>query len=174
MTLLPLENLTYRSPLSAQELHQELLEAVEDGPPGSSLKAAKGKSGKAYRGQVRQDRFDIVRQISYRNSFLPRVSGKIEPQPSGCMVKVKMQMHPFVMVFLLVWCFMLVGIGGNIIAAAMDGPGMEWMAAIPIGMLLFAYGITMAGFKTESRKTKKELAQLFQAKKDPFGREGFY
>ena len=174
MTLLPFESLTYRSPLSADELQQALFEAVEDGPPGSSLKAAKGKTNKPYRGQVRQDRFDIVRQINYRNSFLPRITGKIDPQPSGCLVQVKMQMHPFVMVFMVVWCAMLIPIGGSIAAAAMDSPGMAWTALFPLFLLLFGYGITMAGFKTESRKSKKELAELLRAKKDPFGREGFY
>ena len=34
---------------------------------------------------------------------------------------------------------------------------------IPLAMLLFAYGLTTGGFKYESNKSKKYLAELFEA-----------
>jgi len=174
MTLLPYEQLIYKSPLSAQELHQKLKEAVEVGPAGSKLSVVKKKTDKPYRGEVSAIRFDIVRQINYRNSFLPRITGQIHPQGSGCTIKVKMQLHPFVLIFMLFWFGILFSIGGTIMANGFDTPGGSWQGAIPVLMLLFGYALVMGGFKTESRKAKKELATIFNAKKDPFGRKGFY
>src|SRR5215471_14027761 len=54
-------------------------------------------------GSVDRESFKLHRVIRYRNSFLPRISGKIHHSPTGTRVSVTMFMHPFVAVFMAFW-----------------------------------------------------------------------
>ncbi|MCD6068553.1 MAG: hypothetical protein K0S33_3379 [Bacteroidetes bacterium] len=75
-----------------------------------------------------------------------------------------MRLHVLVLVFLCLWCG---GIGLGYIAfltkAFSSSSEYNPAALTPFGMLLFAYALTMGGFKFESNKSKKYLLTLLEA-----------
>jgi len=120
---------------------------------------------KPYEGSVNGNSFSITRIIVYRNSFLPRINGIIEKDFNGNKINVKMRLHVFVIVFMFIW-FGGIGIGCLAVLATgfkFGSQNFEPMSLIPFGMLIFGYALVTGGFKYESIKSKKYLAQLFEA-----------
>lgn len=162
MKFLPTENITYKTRLREDEVIKRLGEIVE---PEKTFRFGMFSSGstRQYEGQINGQIFNIKRIISYRNSFLPRISGTIEKSYDGTIIKIKMKLHIIVVVFLCVWCGG-VGLGCFVFLTQAFG-NSEFNAAtlIPFGLLLFVYGMTMGGFKFESHKSKKYLQTIFEA-----------
>lgn len=162
MKFLPTENITYKTRLKEDEIIRRLSDCVE---PEKTFRFDIFSSGstKKYEGQINGHTFKINRIISYRNSFLPRIEGKIERDLDGLIIKVKMRLHIFVIVFLCIWCS---GVGLGCIALlrqALNSSEFNPATLIPFGMLIFVYLLTMGGFKFESNKSKKDLQRIFEA-----------
>lgn len=120
-------------------------------------------SHKPYEGSINGNSFSITRIIGYRNSFLPRINGVIEKDFNGSKINVKMRLHVFVIVFMCIW-FGGVGVGClAVLTPLFNSDTFEPMKLIPFGMLLFGYALVTGGFKYESIKSRKYLAQLFEA-----------
>lgn len=117
-----------------------------------------------FRGYVRDDTFSIYRIIGYRNSFRPRVSGRIVPGPSGTSIECTMTMEPFIQVFMALWlsvaASVFVAFG---IAALRDNQFGADMGVIPFLFLPFSVAVCTFGFWLEARKTKRALHELFDA-----------
>src|SRR5438105_1954527 len=60
-------------------------------------------SDRPFVGSVRGNSFHLRRNISYRNSFLPRIQGHIDAEQNGTRIRVVMYMHPLVLLFTLFW-----------------------------------------------------------------------
>ncbi|MBD2700512.1 hypothetical protein IC229_07695 [Spirosoma sp. BT702] len=117
-----------------------------------------------YEGEITGNRFSISRIIGYRNSFLPQISGVIQADVQGTIVRVKMGLHPLVIAFLCAW----VGFAGMLLPvsiASLFGSRnqFEKMDLLPLGMLVFVYALTMGGFKFESSRSRNDLLELFEA-----------
>lgn len=162
MKFLPIENLTFRTKLSKSEIIGRLAGNIE---PERIFRFSmfSGKSSKSYEGQIKGDSFDIKRIITYRNSFLPRITGVMETDSYGMTIKVKMRMHILVIFFICFWCGGVILAGVFILTNSFDGSAFNPAALGPFGMLLFAYGLTIGGFKYESGKSKKDLQKIFEA-----------
>ncbi len=164
MKYLPFENIIYQTKLDSEEILKRINEVVE--PKKTFRKTSffgKSNNHKPYEGSVNRNSFKMSRIIEYRNSFLPIIKGDIEKQVSETKINVKMRLHPFIFGFILIWCGG-VGFGFLIILAESIKKGVfQPFILIPFVMLLFAYGMTMLGFKSESIKSKKYLAKLFDA-----------
>lgn len=162
MKFLPTENITYKTRLKEDEIIRRLSDCIE---PEKIFRLGILSSGstKSYEGQINGQTFSIKRIISYRNSFLPRINGVIERDFDGLTIKVKMRLHIFVIVFLCIW-FGLVGLACiAFLTQTLSSSEINPAALIPFGMLLFAYLLTMGGFKFESNKSKKDLQRIFNA-----------
>ena len=162
MKFLPTENIIYKTRLKEDEIINRLSGFIE---PKKTFRFGIFSSGsaKSYEGQINGKKFKIKRIIGYRNSFLPRIDGIIEREFDGLTIKVKMRLHIFVIVFLCIWCG---GVGLACIAfltQVFNHSGFNPVALIPFGMLIFVYALTMGGFKFESRKSKKDLQNIFEA-----------
>ena len=152
MKFLPFENITYSTQLDSSECLNRI----------SGIFA--NNNYESYEGNIYGKEFIIYRRIRYRNSFLPRIKGVIEKDLDGTKIKVKMKLHPLMLTFI---CFFLVVIGVICISVLTSITGKEYYESINLihfAMLIFAYGLTMGGFKYESIKSKKYLAQIFEAK----------
>jgi len=162
MMLLPTENITYKTRLKEEEIIKRLSDIIE---PEKPIRFSFFYSGsiKSYQGQISGQTFDITRIIRYRNSFLPRIKGVIEKDYDAIRIKVKMRLHILVIVFLCFWCGAFGPISINVLAQSFRNSQFNPENLIPVGMLLFVYGMTMAGFKFESNKSKKDLQKIFQA-----------
>ncbi|MCC7452646.1 MAG: hypothetical protein IT222_00660 [Crocinitomix sp.] len=162
MKYLPSENITYKSKLKEDEIIKRLSETVE---PEKLIRFSffSKSASKYYEGYVDGQTFSMRRIISYRNSFIPKITGLIEPDFDGTTIRVKMRLHIFVIVFLCIWCG---GVGlAFITTLAYSFSNFEFNPAtiFLFIMLLFLYTLTMVGFKYESKKSKKHLQDVFQA-----------
>jgi hypothetical protein len=159
---LPVENITFKTKLTEKEIITRLSDIIQ---PKKAFRFSMFSSGssKSYEGEVNGQTFEIKKIIGYRNSFLPRIHGIIERDFDGLRIKVKMRLHILVIVFLCYWC------GGVAIACiaflfqSFSNSKFNPAAFIPLGMLLFVYVLVMAGFKSESRKSKQYFQSLFEA-----------
>ena len=83
-------------------------------------------------GKVEGSRFRCWRDIRYRNSFLPRIAGRVVASPDGAKIEVTMHLHPVVFIFMLFW---LGAVGAGALLALHDARGL----AVLIPTLLY-YG----------------------------------
>lgn len=164
MKYFPFENITYETKLDLNEIKQRLSEVIEP-KRNFRMTGVFGKNNhKLYEGRINGNEFNITRIIGYGNSFLPIIKGKIEKGFNGTKVNVKMSLQPFIIFFMFIW-FVGIGIGCFAALAMMfNEERFEPMSLIPFGMLIFGYAIVTGGFKYESIKSKKYLAQLFEAR----------
>lgn len=105
-------------------------------------------------GQVTGNDFTLYRDIRYRNSFLPRIRGHVSSCPGGTRIDVGMNLHPLIVIFILVW---LGGAGSAAVAVLVHGNPSE--ALIPAGMCVFLVLITLAGFYPEAIKARRILEE---------------
>lgn len=163
MKYLPFENITYQTKLTPAEILSRLDAIIEPRKAFRSAIIFRSKNHKPYEGSISGNSFHITRIIRYRNSFLPEIKGQVETYLGKTRVIVKMRLHPLVLIFLLIWCgavgIFLIAFLISLIKEQTFDPSIF----IPLTMLLFAYGLTTVGFKNESLKSKKYLAELFEA-----------
>lgn len=160
---LPFENIIYRTKLDSEQILMKIGEIIEPKKTFRMTGIFGSSDHKLYEGSVNGNSFKMTRIIGYRNSFLPRIIGIIEKDFNGTKVNVKMRLHPFVTVFMIIW---LGGVGIGCLAAltiSSQSQNFEPMTLIPLGMLIFGYVLVTGGFKYESIKSKKYLAELFES-----------
>lgn len=162
MKYFPYENITYKTKLDTKEVINRIQKNIE-------LKISffttitDSENHKPYEGVVNGMVFKISRIIEHRNSFLPIITGVVKKDVDGAKINVKMELPPIILAFILFWC----GSSGSVFMIFLEDSlktGIfESMILIPFGMFLFVYVMTMGSFKYESIKSKKFLAQLFEA-----------
>lgn len=91
--LLPRKQFDLASPLDPAEA----LRALSDGtkPPQKrtlSMHLTHPPDGK-FQGSITENRFEIWRDIRYRNSFLPLAHGEVVAAGSGSTIHIEMRMH---------------------------------------------------------------------------------
>ena len=163
MKYLPFENITYRTKLDSEQILMKIDEVIEPEKTFRLTGVFGNSDHKSYEGSINGNSFKMTRIISYKNSFLPRIKGTVEKDFNGAKVKVKMRLHPFVIVFMVIW---FGGIGIGCLAAltiSSTSQNFEPMTLIPVGMLIFGYLLVTGGFKYESIKSKEYLAELFES-----------
>ncbi|MEJ2104945.1 MAG: hypothetical protein P8X47_10265 [Ignavibacteriaceae bacterium] len=163
MKYLPFEKITYKTRLDSCEIQERLSKIIEPKKTFRMTGIFGSSNHKPYEGSINGSSFNINRIIGYRNSFLPRINGIIEKDFNGAKINVKMRLHVLVVVFMFIW-FGGVGIGCLVILSTLfNSESFDPMTLIPFGMLIFGYALVTGGFKYESIKSKKYLAQLFEA-----------
>ena len=161
MKFLPAENIIYKTRLKPKEIIKRLADSIE---PAKTFRFRLfgSNSAKAYEGQINGQAFEIKRIINYRNSFLPRITGSIEQEYDGTTVKVKMRLHVLVLGFLCIWCCVVGFFCISILSFIVRSREFSLPTLIPFGMLLFAYVLTLASFKYESKKSKKDFEAMLE------------
>jgi hypothetical protein len=165
-TFLPYEHLTITTYFSPEMARQKLAGVIE--PRRMRFGLLSRGHHKPYQGEISGDQFKISRIIYYRNSFLPVISGKLEPDLKGARLDIKMSLHPVVLIFMAIW---FGGVGLAIIAtnfAAFSAFTQSGITAdtpffpllIPGGMFIFGYLMVLGGFKFEAAKAKTFFHEL--------------
>ncbi|HEY6484365.1 MAG TPA: hypothetical protein VIY54_12645 [Steroidobacteraceae bacterium] len=111
----------------------------------------------AFIGDVMENSFRIRRDIHYRNSFLPVIRGRIEPDPLGSLVHVRMSLHPLVALFTIFWLSMVLVCGARMLYSASSSRGMG--VAVTAAMFVFGIGLTLGAFIPEAIKAKRLLVR---------------
>ncbi|MFV0535899.1 MAG: hypothetical protein ACK5M3_00840 [Dysgonomonas sp.] len=146
--ILPIENITYKSSLSHNEVYNRLVSII--------------RTDKTYIGGWTNNTFKIKRNINYRNSFLPQIKGEICREKNETLIIVKMTLPPAILVFVLFWLiFASFACVLSINTMIMDG--FEVFYLVPFGMLLFGYILVFTAFKYESLRSKMDLLKIFEA-----------
>ena len=161
MKYLPSENITFQSKLKEADLIQRLKDNIE--PVRIRFGLFNRRETKPYQGKVVGPTFTISRIISYRNSFLPQISGSIENTFSGSLIRVKMRLHIAVIIFLCIWCGIMGSVGFVFLSQTFGSPSFDPMMLIPLGMLVVVYVVVMLAFKYESKQSIADLQSLFEA-----------
>ncbi|MCE3075904.1 hypothetical protein [Chryseobacterium gwangjuense] len=158
MRYLPFEHLIYKTNLSEQDVIRILSDNV-----GAKRKLLQfnNTSTKEYEGYINENSFEINRIIKNRNSFLPQITGIIQKSSNETLVEVKMKLHWGVFVFLIFWCSFVIFF---LMITLIEAKRISVDVFFPLSMLLFVYLLTMLGFKIESKKSKKDLEKMFEAK----------
>jgi hypothetical protein len=158
MSVLPYERLTIETTLSVEEAQRRLAEAVE---PRNYVRWPFQSRSKPFEGSITGEQFEISRVIGYRNSFLPRISGRIRQGPMGATIEATLALHPVVMIFMAVWLLGVGVIGLVMASAALSAGTFQSYGLIPIGMFVFGVLLCTLGFNFEASKAKSLLYQLF-------------
>ncbi|OXA76324.1 hypothetical protein SAMN05444397_10147 [Flavobacterium aquidurense] len=165
--LLPFEKLVYQSTLSKEELINHLQNEIE-AEKSFGFGVQKSSYSKPYIGKTNSNRFEIKRVVNYRNSFLPVIKGQIKDGINGAKINVKMGLVDFVKVFMILWLGAVsLGCAGAIYSLFFtDTANSEagFFMFIPFAMLLFGLAMVYFGFKTESKKSIKDLEGILHAK----------
>ena len=167
---LPFEKYTIRTGLSQEEVTKRLRRITESTKPFTlNIFKAFNSSGAEYLGQVSERSFKISRVISYRNSFLPVIEGKVSTYLHKTEIEISMTLNLFVKVFLIIW-FSLLGIPTVFILFVLIRRLIHFyfkdfspFLLIPVGMFIFGYLLTVLAFKPEARISKSRLNELFEA-----------
>ena len=110
-----------------------------------------GKLSPLFYGSVEDSCFHIQRHIAYRNSFLPKISGRIAATATGTRVRVTMFLHPFTAIFMTFWLGMVGGVG--IIGARSAS------RIFPSAMFLFGVALVAGGFFPEAIKARRLISE---------------
>lgn len=162
MKLLPFDNITLYSPYSPEEAISRLQAVVE---PRRTF-APFATRQMPYEGWIKDGEFEITRIIRYRNSFLPVIKGSIQTIIGGTNIKIQMKPNVFVLLFMAVW---LGGTGIGLISTLipfLTGDPQADLGAVLFtgGMFFVGYLLIMFGYKSEARKSKLFILELFQAR----------
>ncbi len=116
-------------------------------------------------GSVGEERFEIRRDIRYRNSFLPLVDGHIVQDGDGTRIDLVFGLHPAVAIFMLIW----LGFAGfiAIMLIANRPEDAPWAFLMPCGMFLFGVILSASCYFPEESIAKKKLCALLDAETAP-------
>jgi hypothetical protein len=137
----------------------ERIRAITSAKPAGFFAQARtvwsGIGSNVFLGEVHGDSFSLQRNISYRNSFLPQIKGKVFQGGGGTTVDVRMCLNPFAAIFMLIW---LGGVGSAAVSILYD----DAMSLVPLGMFVLGLVLTAAGFFPEAFKAKRLLTDLLR------------
>lgn len=157
--ILPFEQLIINTHLTPLQVIEELKLFVET---DRSFRDLFKRPTKPYNGKIQGDSFTMTRNINYRNSFLPVITGKIKANyQGGSEIKITLSLHLFVIIFMCFWMSM-VGIAGVSFLVMMFNSGKVIAGGfIPLGMFVFGYLLTIISFNIEANIAKKFLYELW-------------
>jgi len=163
MKYVPIEDITYRSPLSPREITDKIGSILEPREVFVRSSFWGNNEYKPYKGGVAETSFHMKRIIAYKNSFLPRITGTITPEGGGSRVEVKMRLGAVVVLFMCIWFCGIGMVGYRTISANVHSESLYPLLLALLGMVSISYLIALGGFKYESIKSKKFLRELLEA-----------
>jgi hypothetical protein len=164
MAFVPYENIIFESDLSYDEIIKRIENIIE---PKRSLfsRLFKKNNEKTYEGELFENVFKINRIILYRNSFIPIIYGTIISDCNKTIINIKMKLHIIVKIFMSIWLSFFVLESFTDIKKFISDMELNVLPLMPITMILFGYILMTGIFKSESRKSKIYLEELFEANK---------
>lgn len=146
MSIIPYEKITLRTQLSSQEVIKRISESSE------------------YIGNSTNTGFNVSRAISYQNSFLPQIKGLVVDDGRDTKIEITMKLNTFVLLFMVVWLGGMLA-SGALALSIITSSELDISTFIPIIGLIFGALLFTVPFKLESKKSKKDLINLFEAER---------
>jgi hypothetical protein len=160
MLLIPFDRVTLVVPASAEVTRERLQASVGK----HTWNVFKRDSHSPFIGKVGPDRFKIVRNITYRNSWMPVMAGRITQEGSNTVIRVRLRLVTFVLIFTCFWITMATfGTLAITLRSFSSGDPSRWIGLLILGFPAFGYALCMGGFLYERKRSLKELKELLQA-----------
>lgn len=159
MKIIPSDKIEILTTLSNQEVRKRMTENIR---PKKRLKFRFNKSQdkELFEGTFEQDRFEIQRIITGRNSFLPQIKGQIQPNISGTKLVADLKFHTFVIIFILFWMtFVGFAFVMGIIGVINQGTN-PFLLIFPFIMIGFGIGFINYGFNSQREKSISDLKRI--------------
>lgn len=167
-SLLPFEKYVLATSLTAEEVLRRVGNSIQ-AENDYTWSAFRRVYSKPYRGAVTGLSFRMIRNINYRNSFLPVIRGRVTSFSGHTEVMINMRPAGLIIVFMSFW----LGLTGLVcIGILLNGilqfreilqNGFSPAFIIPFIMFAFGSGLFLYGFKSESNQSKQFLADLVKA-----------
>jgi len=163
------ESFVLNTNISANTAWNNLLESISTSKNTSTGFFSQNQNVLPFKGQVFQGKFNIQRNLSYRNSFQADISGEIFEDGSGSKIEVSLNLIPFVKIFLIIWCSLAAIFGITFLFGAIKAknPNLALGSLIPLGMLGLCYLIVWVGFKSDCEECRKALNAVFKVESQP-------
>lgn len=162
MLLLPYENLTLTTELTADEARERLSEVIDSPKMFRAYWIFAPPPPKPYQGTIAGNKFRIRRIINYRNGFLTVIEGNICPDLMGCHIAIKIKLNSIVILFLLLWVGICLPTG---LMSLLEIFKYKTIAPskclVQVVMGIVGYVICMIAFKIQARIAKKFLYRVF-------------
>lgn len=167
--LLPFEKYTLRTSLSKEEVLKKISENIQQ-EKKFKISVFGEDFSKPYSWKIIENTFSITRNINYRNSFLPFITGTVETSINN-KTNIDIKMRPIlpVLIFISIW----MGLVGIVCITMLTVAIINFdefsinefspEALIPFGMFLFGFLLTYFAFKFEAKKSKEFLERLLNA-----------
>ena len=160
---IPHEKLTLETNLSKEEIGKRIAENTTDTPIRGFRWLQKGSaSDRRFTGKISESGFDIEPNITYRNSFLPTIKGRIESDGIVSRIHLQLRLHAFFRVFGFIWILIVIPVSITIIVAKITSGESVPFQRYSI-LLVFVLAVFIGGFKYESIKSRKFLIKLLEA-----------
>lgn len=160
MLLIPFDRVTLVVPASAEVTRERLQASV--GKP--TWNAFKRDSHSPFLGKVGPDHFKIARNITYRNSFMPVMVGSIVQEGSNTVIRVRLRLVTFILIFTCIWITMATFGALAITQRSFANADPErWAGLLIWGFPGAGYALCMGGFLYERKRSIKALKDLLQA-----------
>ncbi|MFD0930970.1 hypothetical protein ACFQ0R_00005 [Psychroflexus salinarum] len=159
MKIIPSDKIEILTTLSNQEVRKILKENIR---PKKVLKFgfSESQDKELFEGKFEQDRFEIQRIITGRNSFLPQIKGQIQPNINGTKLVADLKVHRFVIVFMLFW-LTFIGLAFIIGIIGVINQGTNPLFLIfPLIMIGFGIGLINYGFNSQKEKSINDLKKI--------------
>lgn len=164
MYLLPFRSETFVSPLSKEVVQSKLARVtrptLEKGHKGG-IDFRLGTQS-LFNGQVGEGTFSISRVLRKGDTFLPLISGKVEPTPRGSLIFLRYSMFPSARLFLLFWTLILLALA---VAYSM-GLQQVGKGLVCFALSGFNYGLALFFFHRQVRRSRELFLEVihFQEK----------
>ena len=171
MKLLPSEDIIYETKLEPEEVLKKIDDIIESEAFHKANKPIlyltigyfRNRNHKPYIGSIDENSFNIRRIIDYRNSFNPRIYGTVENDAGKTKVYVKIKLAPLVIAFIIAWVAFAIQFFLGVLTISIQRQTLIPFIFLPPVMLAIAYAATFYFFNSESKYSKKYLAQLLEA-----------
>lgn len=162
MLLLPYENLTLTTELTADEARERLSKVIDSPKMFRGYWIFAPPPPKPYQGTIAGNQFRIRRIINYRNGFLPVIEGKICPDLMGCHIAIKIKLNRVVILFLLLWVGICLPTALVSLLEIFKHKTIDLRGClVQVLMGILSYTICMIAFKIQARIAKKFLYRVF-------------
>jgi hypothetical protein len=173
MKIIPSDKIEILTTLSNQEVRKLMAENIR---PKKGLKIGfnKSREKELFEGIFEQDRFEIQRIITGRNSFIPQIKGQIQPNINGTKLVADLKVHTFVIVFTLFWLtFVGFAFIMGIIGVINQGTN-PILLIFPLIMIGFGIRLVNYGFNSQKDKSISDLKRIIngQMKEKTFANNG--
>jgi hypothetical protein len=157
MKIIPRDEIYLETNMTVEEAINHIKDNIETERTNFSI--FKEKYTKPYCGYIRNNMFEIKRNIEYRmNSFLPIITGVITTIENKTIINIKMKVAKLVAVFsIFMLSFALFLIISGIIIKSIG------FTIISIFSFFWAYCLMHLLFNVERNKSKEYLLKLFEA-----------